>query len=98
MFSFPEDLAKFAQIQPFLNTDPLQIVIDRRGPERKKDDLLGIQPNTFKEVIGINVEDPIIVASIPERETTVPSLTHQKTLGCIVLIMEHPEHARKTLV
>ena len=98
VFTFPEDLAKFAQIQPFPNTDPLQIVIDRRGPERKKDDLLGIQANTFKEVVGINVEEPTIVASIPEREGTAPSLTHQKTLGCIVLIMMHPEHEGKTLV
>ena len=42
VFTFPEDLAKFAQIQPFPDTDPFQIVIDRRGPERKKDDLSGI--------------------------------------------------------
>ena len=70
VFTFPEDLAKFAKIQPFIDADPSQMVIDRRGPECKKNDLLGIQANTFKEVVGINVEDPIILASIPERAAT----------------------------
>ena len=98
VLTIPEDLAKYAQIQPFPDTTPSQMVIDVRSSERKSDDLHGIQANTFSETIGINVEDPKIVTSIPEGAATIPSLTHLKIMGCIVLIMQHPKHAGKTLV
>ena len=55
VLTIPEDLAKYALIQPFPDTTPSQMVIDVRSPERKSDDLLGIQANTFSETIGINV-------------------------------------------
>ena len=98
VLTIPEDLAKYAQIQPFSNTTPSQMVIDVRSPERKSDDLHGIQANTYSETIGINVEDPKIVTSIPELYTTRPSLTHLKIMSCIVLIMRHPKLDVKTLV
>ena len=82
-------MAKFGTLAPF-DPNPCQMIIDRRSLNCKKNDLAGIQAKTLNKEIGINVEPPEIVTSIPEGDDTKPSLTHHKHIGIIVLIMANP--------